>query len=196
MTAVSRRLVVTAIGLMVFVATPPAFAHVGAGMGASFMAGAMHPLGGLDHLAAMVAIGLWSAINGGRRLWLWPAVFVAAMLAGACAALAGLAFPYVEPTIAASVVVLGLLAALAVKAPMWLGALFVAVFALAHGHAHGTEFSGTTAGLYMAGFALVTAALHGVGILAANVGTRIAGMMPARVAGAAAALVGVALVVR
>ena len=173
----------------------PALAHVGLGTGSSFMSGLTHPLGGLDHLAAMVAVGIWAAVNGGRRLWMWPLIFVATMLVGALVGLQGIVVPYVEPAIAVSVLVLGLLAALEMKAPTWAGASLIAISALAHGHAHGTELAGASAAPYIAGFVIATAALHGVGILIAMVGLRIVGITPARAVGAAAAVAGVILIV-
>ena len=177
-------------------AASPAYAHVGAGPVQSFQSGVLHPLGGLDHMAAMVAVGLWAAINGGRKVWIWPVAFVVTMLAGAGLGFAGVGLPYVEPAIAASVIILGILAALALKAPTAVGAVLIALFAVAHGQAHGTELGEAAAGAYMTGFAFATAALHGVGIVIALVGTRIAGMTPARVAGAATALAGVSLLIR
>lgn len=174
----------------------PAHAHVGTGPTQSFMAGVAHPLGGLDHMAAMVAVGLWAAMNGGRNIWIWPAVFVATMLVAAGVGYAGIALPFVEPAIAASVIILGLLAALALKAPTAVGAVIVGLFAVMHGHAHGTELGDATAAAYMSGFALSTAALHGVGIGLAVFGQRFAGATPARLAGVATAVVGVSLFLR
>lgn len=132
----------------------------------SFIAGLAHPLSGADHVLAMVAIGLWGVIAGGRALWVWPLSFVSTVLAGFVAATLGLQVPLVEPAIASSIVVLGLLIALAVRAPVWLGAVIAGLFAFFHGHAHGTE--ALTAGVeliaYAAGFVLATAALHGIGL--------------------------------
>jgi urease accessory protein len=182
--------------LIVLAAASPAHAHVGHDPTSSLMAGFVHPFGGLDHLAAMVAVGLWAQINGGRKVWIWPAAFVAMMLVGASIGIAGIAAPYVEPVIAASVVVLGILAAVALRAPTWAGAALVALFASAHGYAHGTELSGAVVPAYMAGFAVATATLHAAGILIARMGHGIAGLAPARLAGASTAVLGLALVVR
>ena len=104
-----------------------------------FLAGLSHPIGGADHILAMVAIGLWGAMAGGRALWAWPAAFVTMVLVGFAAATSGVQTPLVEPAIASSIVVLGLLIALAVRAPVWLGAVIAGLFAFFHGHAHGTE---------------------------------------------------------
>ncbi|MBN9243704.1 MAG: HupE/UreJ family protein [Mesorhizobium sp.] len=182
-----------ALSALLLLVALPAQAHVGAGATSSFAAGFAHPLSGLDHMAVMVAVGLWAALKGGRALWAWPAAFVGVMLAGGGLGLLGVPVPFVEPGILASVVALGLLVALAVDVPVWAGALVIGLFALLHGHAHGTEVPETAAGLeYMAGFALATALLHGVGIAAGlGFGQRFRGL--ARAAGAACAALGVGL---
>src|SRR5262245_4148205 len=104
-----------------------------------FMTGLAHPAAGVDHILAMVAIGLWGVIAGRRALWAWPAAFVRMVLVGFLAAICGVHAPLVEPMIAASIVVLGLLIALAVRAPVWLGVVMAGLFAFFHGHAHGTQ---------------------------------------------------------
>ena len=131
---------------------------------ASFASGFAHPLSGADHFLAMTAVGVWAVLAGGRAIWIWPSAFVATMLAGFAAAISGLQVPLVEPVIASSIVVLGLLIALTVQAPVWLGAAIVGVFAFFHGHAHGTEATAASLVLYGAGFAVATAALHAAGI--------------------------------
>jgi urease accessory protein len=180
--------------LLVAGAALPAQAHVGIGSASSFPAGFMHPLSGLDHLAVMVAVGLWAALKGGKALWAWPLAFIGVMLAGGALGMAHVPIPFVEPGILASVVALGILVALAVDLPVWSGALIIGLFALFHGHAHGAEAPASAAGLdYMAGFALATALLHGVGLAAGlGLGTRMRGI--ARAAGAACAAIGVGLV--
>lgn len=176
------------------VAANPAFAHVGIGSTASFAAGVAHPLMGIDHVTVMVAVGLWAALKGGRALWVWPAAFVGVMLIGGALGMAHVPLPFVEPGILASVVALGLLVAAAVDLPVAAGAAIIGVFALLHGHAHGTEVAENVGGIeYMAGFALATASLHGVGIAMALALQR-ASLRPAvRLAGAACVLVGVGL---
>jgi urease accessory protein len=151
-------------------------AHVGAHE-AGFAAGVGHPVGGADHVLAMVAVGFWAALTGGRALWVMPLAFVGAMLAGGALGAYGVAVPGVEPMILASVIVLGGAVALAVRMPLGLALAGIAVFGAAHGLAHGAE--GPEAGLagYAAGFLMATAALHGVG-LALGLGVR-------RMAGAA-----------
>ena len=143
----------------------PAFAHIGVGSTASFAAGVAHPLGGIDHMTVMVAVGLWAALKGGRALWVWPCAFVGVMLMGGALGMMHVPVPFVEPGILASVVALGLLVALAADLPVWLGAAVVGVFALLHGHAHGAEVAENVGGIeFMAGFALATAVLHLTGI--------------------------------
>lgn len=133
----------------------------------AFMQGLMHPLTGLDHLTAMVAVGLWSAQHTPRpsaRALVAPLSFVACLLAGAVAGLAGLSLPAVEPLIAASLLVLGLL--LAARQGLGLGAsaLLVGGFAVFHGLAHGAELAGGSAALALAGMTLSTLALHAGGL--------------------------------
>jgi len=165
-----------------------ALAHVGAGDVHTFTGGVMHPLGGLDHVLAAFAVGLWAALAGGRRALLWPLALVAAMTMAALAGAHGVALPAVEPAIAATVVALGLLIALAVKAPTPIGVVLVALFALVHGHAHGAE--GGAALSYLAGLVAATAALHLAGLAAGRVSLAVEAPLLARTAGAAIALAG------
>jgi urease accessory protein len=173
----------------------PALAHTGVYQVTSFSAGLAHPVSGADHILAMTALGLWAVSVGGRAIWIWPTTFVAAMLAGLAAASQGLATPFVETVIALSVVALGLLVALAVKAPLWLGAAIAGLFAFFHGHSHGAEAAAESLIPYAAGFALTTAALHagaiGLGLLAKGS----AGKAALRATGGIAALSGLALMV-
>jgi urease accessory protein len=169
----------------------PALAHPGHVEASSFLSGVAHPLSGLDHIAVMIAVGLWAALKGGRALWVWPAAFVGLMLVGGALGMAHVALPFVEPGILASVVALGLLVALAVDLPVVTGAAIVGVFALFHGHAHGSEVAETMSGVeYMAGFAVATATLHLVGIGFAQMMTR-ASLRPCiRAAGALCVVIG------
>lgn len=140
-------------------------AHTGVSSVAGFTAGVAHPLGGLDHLLAMVAVGLWAAQLGGRALWAVPVSFVAMMTAGFLLGFGGIAVPAVEPAIAVSLLALGLVVATALRVPAAAGALLVGFFAIFHGHAHGSELpAAASAVAYAAGFLGATAALHGVGI--------------------------------
>jgi urease accessory protein len=144
----------------------PAFAHPATpGHIHSFADGILHPLSGADHVFAMASVGLWGAMVGGRAIWVWPASFMVAMLAGFAAALLGLQTPIAETAVSASIVVLGLLVAVGVKAPLALGAAIVGLFAFFHGHAHGIEATAANLLTYAAGFTFSTGTLHAVGIV-------------------------------
>jgi len=179
----------------------PALAHSGLEHTLAFASGSLatgfaHPWTGLDHMLALLTVGLWAGLNGGRAQWAWPAAFVGATLAGGALGTAGVFVPLAEPGILASVVVLGLLVLTAARLPLAPGAALIVLFALFHGHAHGAELpEGAAAGAYMAGFALATALLHAIGIAIAWVGRDGIGAPLVRGAGAAVAAVGVALAV-
>jgi urease accessory protein len=130
----------------------------------SFAMGFAHPLLGADHILVMIAVGFWAVTVGGRAVWALPLTFLATTLAGFAAASLGLDLPLVEPVISSSIIVLGLLVALAVKAPIWLSALITALFAFFHGHAHGTEAAAANLVSYATGFTVATASLHAFGI--------------------------------
>jgi urease accessory protein len=139
--------------------------HAGAGPVHSFADGFSHPLAGLDHLAAMTAVGLWAAQRGARAIWLWPATFVALMALGGSMGMTGRPVPFVEPAIVASVIVIGLIVTAAVPLPTVAGVAIVGAFAVFHGHAHGSEvIPGAAGSAYGAGFVIATAALHLLGI--------------------------------
>jgi urease accessory protein len=177
-------------------ASDAALAHTGAEHLASFSSGIAHPWTGVDHLLAMVALGLWAGLVGGRALWAWPVAFVAVMVLGGIAGIAGVPVPMVEPGILASVIVLGLLVLAAVRLPVWAGAALVALFAVLHGHAHGAELPAEAAAAsFFAGFALATAALHALGLGVACLAAGERARLVVRGAGAAAAVAGVALAV-
>src|SRR6476646_5666027 len=174
-----------------------AFAHTGAGEAHGFVSGFAHPLGGLDHILAMVTVGIFAWQLGGRALWLVPAAFVAAMAAGGALAMTGVPVPMVETGIAASVIVLGAIVALGIKAPLAIAVGLVGLFAIFHGHAHGAEMPLEAAtGAYAAGFMLATALLHLAGIaLGAMIG-RVGdayGLATYRLGGGLVALAGVAI---
>jgi len=170
----------------------PALAHAPGAGEAGFAAGFAHPLLGLDHVLAMIAVGLWASQLGGRALWLVPASFVALMAAGA-----GLSFitalPAVELGISGSLIVLGALVALAARLPLALGALIVGIFALFHGHAHGAEMPAASLA-YAAGFMVATAILHGIGVAAGLYSRNTAGWL-VRTGGAAVAATGLFLLI-
>jgi urease accessory protein len=142
-----------------------AFAHTGAGYAHGFADGLVHPLGGLDHILAMVTVGVLAWQLGGRAIWLLPASFLVLMGVGGVLALAGGSLPWVEVGIAVSVIVFGIMITLGTKAPLALAMGIVGLFAVFHGHAHGTEMPITASGAaYGAGFVLATALLHAAGI--------------------------------
>jgi urease accessory protein len=146
-------------------AAVPALAHTGAGSVSGLAAGFAHPMGGLDHMLAMIAVGLLGASLGGRWMWALPATFVAMMIVGGAAGVSGLPLPLVELGIKGSVVVLGLAIVFGASLSGVAAAALVAVFALFHGHAHGTEMPASVAALeYGAGFVAATAILHAVGL--------------------------------
>ncbi|MGE0348761.1 HupE/UreJ family protein [Hydrogenophaga sp.] len=163
-----------------------AFAHVGGDHAhGGLLTGFLHPITGLDHLAAMLAVGVWSAMTT-KRLWIAPVAFAALLLAGALMAQAGVAFPAIEPMIAASMLVVGLLLAAQVRLPEAAGAVLVGAFALFHGAAHGQELAD---GAALAGMVLGTAALHAAGI-GIGLGLRRTSHWLPRVAGGVVALMG------
>lgn len=171
----------------------PALAHTGVGAVHGFGAGLMHPLFGLDHLLAMVAVGLWAGLTGGRARLAYPLAFVGMMVLSGRWGMSGAALPGVEIGIAVSVVVLGLAIALRATPPLAAGAAACAIFAIFHGHAHGAELPQGSSGLgYALGFVLATAALHGAGLGLAGLLAARAPLL-ARVAGGGLALAGVAI---
>ncbi len=197
----SRRPIAARVPLVVVAATVtfiligaagPAAAHTGTGTAGGFAAGFLHPLLGWDHLLAMVAVGLWAGLIGGRAVPRLLILFPSAMAAGAAAALAGIGLHAVETGIALSLVVPGLAVALALRPAAWVAAGLIAVFAVCHGHAHGTELPAAVNVLaYAAGFLLATVVLHLAGAaagVAARQGT--AGLV-ARLAGVAIAAGGI-----
>jgi urease accessory protein len=171
-----------------------AFAHTGVDHEYSFFAGLSHPFTGLDHMLAMVAVGLWAGLNGGRALWVWPLAFVGLMIAGGVLAAAEVSLPWVEPGILTSVVVLGLLIVAAVQLPVVAGAAIIAVFALLHGHAHGSEVHlEAAAATHALGFVVATLTLHGIGLAVAYVASGSTGRLVVRGAGALVAVAGIYL---
>ena len=177
--------------------TVPAFAHVSLGQVETFSTGFFHPLDGIDHVLAMVAVGLYAASLGGSALWLVPSAFVGTMIVGGILGYTGVPLPLVEAGIGFSVMVMGLAIALGVKLPTVAAMALVGLFALFHGHAHGSEGAELAHFLpYAIGFVMATALLHMVGI-ALGLGLDQLGKTPSdyfrRAAGVAAALAGVSL---
>tara|TARA_R110002110_G_scaffold376568_2_gene586498 strand:+ start:6250 stop:6837 length:588 start_codon:yes stop_codon:yes gene_type:complete len=143
----------------------PALAHTGAGPVSGLWYGFLHPFAGLDHVLAMVAVGILAVQQGGRATWLLPVTFVTVMLAGSAVAMAGIPLILVEQGILGSVIVLGGVIALGRQIHWPVAAGFVGLFAVFHGHAHGAEITVGIGGLeYMAGFAVATAVLHLTGL--------------------------------
>lgn len=171
-----------------------AFAHAGAGEAAGLLHGFEHPIGGLDHVLAMVAVGILAHVLGGRALFIVPLSFVAMMVAGFALGLAQVPVPSVELGIALSSVVIGVVAALGRPMPVALAAGLVGIFAVFHGHAHGAEMPDTVGGAtYALGFIAATAMLHAAGIIGALGTARLLGQhgrTASRIAGGAFALGG------
>jgi urease accessory protein len=163
----SRRLTTlrAAAALVATLLPTAAWAHVGVGSTHGFVHGFVHPVTGIDHVLAMVAVGVFAANLGGRALWAVPLTFVSVMAVGGALGVAGIAVPFVETGIAFSVIVLGLAVALRWQWPVAAAMALVGVFAIFHGHAHGAEMPVDASGLeYGVGFMLATALLHVVGI--------------------------------
>ena len=169
-------------------------AHPFHGVTNGFTGGFSHPLSGLDHILAMIAVGLWAAQLGGRSRWMVPAAFVSLMIVGGALGMAGIHVPAVESGIAASVLVLGLLIAGAVRLPMYGGMALVGLFAIFHGHAHGTEIPAAASGFtYAVGFVLATIALHAAGIGLGMLAQKRMAVPALRFAGGAIALAGICM---
>ena len=191
-----------ALSIVLLLVPGAALAHTGTGAHEhGFAYGFLHPLGGLDHLLAMIAVGLLAAHLGGRALWLVPLSFVVLMAAGGAIGFAEIRIPYVELLIAASVVVLGAFVAFRTNLPLVAAMLIAGFFAIFHGHAHGAELpDGSSPFPYAAGFLIATALLHIAGIATgigftklstSNIGQRIV-----QASGGAMALAGVVLLTR
>jgi urease accessory protein len=170
-----------------------AYAHTGVGDTSGFAHGFMHPMGGLDHVLAMVAVGLLAARFGGRALWLVPLSFVIMMIIGGVAGVGGIGMPFVELGIAGSILVLGFVIALGRQIPTPLAMALAGFFAIFHGHAHGTEMPVDAAGFaYGAGFVAATALLHAAGIALGIGADRLAGAWSAKASQVAGGLMAAA----
>lgn len=160
-----KKLISLAIVVITAAVAPSVFAHTGEGIDTGFASGFWHPILGWDHVAAMVAVGMWGAFLGTPAIWILPVVFPIIMAFGAAAGMAGLPLPAVEMGIALSGVVLGLMVLFAVRPPLVVAAILVGLFAIFHGHAHGTEFPPEFSALgYAVGFVLATGLMHLAGI--------------------------------
>ena len=182
------------VALSLLAASGVAHAHTTGLPHMDLLTGVEHPFSGLDHILAMVAVGLWAAQLGGRALWLVPLTFVLTMAAGGALGFLGIPLPMVELGIAGSVVVLGVLVALASRLPLAVSMALVGLFALFHGYAHGAEMAAESSALwYGLGFMLATATLHALGIGMALAAGRGVPARLVRVGGAAIAASGMLL---
>jgi urease accessory protein len=154
-----------ALGVLL-VLTAPALAHTGAGVTLGLQSGLLHPITGLDHVAAMVAVGLWGAQLGAPAIWVLPITFPLVMALGGLVGVAGVLLAFPEEAVALSGVVLGVLVALQVRPALWIAAVVVGVFAIFHGYAHGRELPDAADPLaFGVGFVVATGLLHLCGIL-------------------------------
>jgi urease accessory protein len=170
-----------------------AHAHTGEGVQGGLISGFTHPLFGWDHLVAMVAVGLWGAFLGRPAIWILPVVFPLVMAFGGALGALGVPLPAVEAGIALSGVILGLLVAFGAKAPLWVAAIVVGVFAVFHGHAHGTELpEAVSPYAYALGFVVATGLLHLAGIAFGTLTSRPWGGHAVRAAGVVIAAAGAA----
>ncbi len=173
-----------------------AFAHIGDHSHMSFSEGLLHPFSGLDHVLAMVAVGLWASQLGGRALWLLPLTFPVVMAAGAALGFGGVPLAWIEIGIALSVVALGALVAFRARPSLAVSVPLIGLFALLHGYSHGVELPAEASALsYAAGFIAATAVLHLIGIGLGLSFNRLPVRFVARTAGGAIAVLGVALLV-
>ena len=183
--------------LAALLAPTAAFAHTGVGDTSGFMHGFMHPLGGLDHQLAMILVGMFAYQLGGRAMWLVPLTFVAVMAFGGFLGIPGMPVPFIELGIGLSVIVLGAIVAFGVKVPVAVAMGIVGLFAIFHGHAHGSEMPMDASGVeYGLGFMLATASLHAAGIgigFLIGMTTKWLGNNVYRVAGGLASVAGVGI---
>ena len=174
-----------------------AWAHVGSGAAGGFLTGLQHPVSGLDHVIAMLAVGLWGAQLGAPAIWLLPVVFPMMMAMGGMLGLMGIPIPGVEIGIAVSAVVLGFMVLAEARLKIQLAMVIVAFFAMFHGHAHGTELPAGQSGLiYSIGFVAATGCLHGMGIAIGLIHHWQAGRLALRGAGSIVCAAGIYFLVR
>lgn len=156
------------VGWLIGLLTPAlALAHVGQGdISGGFISGFEHPMSGLDHVVAMVAVGIWGAQLGAPSIWVLPVTFPLVMAFGGVLGALGVPIPGVEVGIAVSAIVLGAMVLFAARPPLWIAAVLVGVFAICHGYAHGAELPASADPIaYSLGFVLATGSLHATGIL-------------------------------
>lgn len=189
-----RRPALFLTSLMLLGISPVAFAHPGHLGESGFTSGLLHPFTGLDHLLAMIAVGLWAVQRGGRALYAAPATFLAMMVAGGIVGAAGLSLPLVEPGIFGSLVVFGLLIAFNARLSMTAAITVIGGFALFHGYAHAAEMPGNASLIWFGGgMLLATLALHAIGIALGSLSRAQLYQTGLRYSGGAIAAVGVGL---
>jgi urease accessory protein len=172
--------------------TPAARAHIQQGQAVGFVTGLEHPWSGLDHVLAMIAVGLWGAQLGNPALWILPVTFPMVMAMGAMMGLLGIPLPGIEIGIAVSAILLGAMVLGEIRPKLYIAAVMVGFFAVFHGHAHGTELPAGQSGLlYSMGFVMATGCLHGIGILIGTIHRWPAGKLALRGAGAFITAMGV-----
>ena len=182
----------TAVTLILLVGTETAWAHIKGGQAIGLATGLAHPWSGLDHVLAMIAVGLWGAQLGNPALWLLPVTFPMVMAMGAMLGLLGIPLPGIEVGIALSALLLGLMVLGEVRPGIGAAALLIAFFAIFHGHAHGTELPAGQSGLlYSMGFVIATGTLHALGISLGLIHRWPAGQLALRGAGALIATAGI-----
>jgi urease accessory protein len=171
----------------------PVFAHSENGVAIDFWGGFTHPISGLDHVVAMVAVGLWGSFLGVPAIWVLPVVFPLVMAVGGALGVVGMPLPGVETGIALSAILLGAMVAFAAQPPIWIAAVLVGAFAIFHGHAHGEELPiGADAVAYSMGFVFATGLLHLSGIGFGGLSHWYAGRVAVRAMGVVIALTGFA----
>lgn len=181
-----------AIAACLLLAAAPVLAHSGDAAGGGFLTGFLHPILGWDHVAAMVAVGLWGAFLGQPAVWLLPVTFPLVMALGGAAGAAGVPLPGIETGIAASALIIGLAVLMAARPPLTIAAIVVAFFAIFHGHAHGAEMPASADPMaYAAGFVIGTGLLHLCGIGFGLLTRSTAGTLAVRAAGGVIALAGI-----
>jgi urease accessory protein len=177
--------------LLLILCVPPLWAHQTGDVAGGLLSGFLHPITGLDHVVAMVAVGLWGAQLKRPAIWMLPIVFPMIMAFGGSMGVAGVPLPGIEIGIAISAIVLGIMVLFAVKPPLWVAIVIVAFFAIFHGHAHGTELPGSAQPLaYGVGFVTTTGLLHVSGIAIGTIYKWKQGQWVVRALGAGIGLVG------
>jgi urease accessory protein len=179
------------VALLLAAASSAALAHTESGQATGFLTGLLHPVSGLDHVLAMVAVGLWGAQLGAPAIWLLPVTFPMVMALGGVLGLLGMPLPGVELGIAASAILLGAAVMTERRPPLLAAVVLVGFFAVFHGHAHGTELPPGQSGLlYSLGFVVATGCLHAIGIAIGSVHRWPAGRVALRIAGGGVGLAG------